>query len=74
MKKYDLFLFYVSEDKDEIVRLLVEYLKVKGYFVWFDEMILKFGDLFCCNIDVGFVNFGYGVVIFSKNFFNKRWF
>ena len=36
-------------------------------------MTLKLGDSLRRNIDAGLANSGHGVVVLSKNFFNKQW-
>ena len=43
-KKWDLFICHASEDKEVVARPLAEYLREKGYRVWYDEFSLKIGD------------------------------
>jgi len=52
-KKWDLFICHASEDKEEIVRLLVNALMNAGYKVWYDEFELKLGDSLRKSIDRG---------------------
>jgi hypothetical protein len=72
-KKFDFFISHASEDKDEIVRPLAEAIEKAGFQVWYDEFSLKWGDSLRKKIDEGLVNSKYGIVIFSSNFFAKKW-
>lgn len=73
MKRWDVFISYASEDKEEIARPLAETLRKMGYEVWFDEFSLKLGDSLRRSIDRGLAESRYGVVILSKHFFEKHW-
>ena len=44
-----------------------------GYDTWYDEYSLKLGDSLTAEIDRGLIEYDYGVVIFSKSFFSKKW-
>ena len=44
-----------------------------GYGIWYDEYSLKLGDSLTAEIDRGLIEYDYGVVIFSKSFFSKKW-
>lgn len=72
-KKIDLFISHASEDKDELVRPLVEELQKLGIDVWYDEFTLKIGDSLRRSIDKGLANAKYGVVVLSSSFFKKNW-
>jgi hypothetical protein len=68
-----LFISHASEDKTEIARPLAEELVHRGFEVWYDEFSLKLGDSLRDSIDKGLIECDFGVVILSKNFFNKNW-
>ena len=44
-----------------------------GIKVWYDDFTLKWGDSLRKSIDKGLSNCRYGVVVFSKHFFQKEW-
>jgi hypothetical protein len=69
----DVFVSHASEDKDEIARPLVEALRAKGITVWFDEYELNLGDSLPRKIEQGLRESRHGLVIMSKNFFQKEW-
>lgn len=71
--KYDVFISHASEDKDDFVRPLAEYLNSLGLKVWYDELTLAWGDKLAGSIDKGLVNSKYGVVVLSKYYINKHW-
>src|SRR4051794_18731366 len=73
MEKHDVFVSHASEDKDTFVRPLCERLSSLNYRVWYDEFSLKLGDSLRRSIDAGLQHSRYGVVILSRNFFNKNW-
>lgn len=70
---YDVFISHASEDKEELVRPLAQMLKKNRVEVWYDEFSLKLGDSLRGSIDIGLTKSRYGIVILSKNFFNKGW-
>jgi len=72
-EKWDAFICHASEDKDAIARPLYNALTNAGLRVWFDESALKLGDRLHKSIDKGILNSGFGIVILSKNFFEKDW-
>lgn len=72
-KEYDFFISHASEDKELFVRPLVKNLLMKGYKVWYDEMSLRVGDSIVENISNGIKKSIYGIIILSKNFFEKKW-
>lgn len=72
-REYDVFVSYASEDKAEVVRPLVQALQDHGLRVWYDEFELRIGDSLRRKIDKGLAHSRFGVVVFSKLFFNKGW-
>lgn len=70
---YDVFISHASEDKDSLARPLSNALSRKGLVVWFDEQVLNPGDSLQDRIDQGLASSRIGVVILSKNFFQKQW-
>jgi len=71
--KWDLFICHATEDKEEIVRPLVNALISEGFHVWYDEFALTIGDSLRRSIDKGLARSEYGLVILSPNFFAKNW-
>ena len=71
--KYDVFVSHASEDKEDFVKPLVVALQAAGYKVWYDEFTLKVGDSLRRSIDAGLANSRYGLVVFSRAFFEKNW-
>ncbi len=72
MKK-DLFISHASENKDDFVRPLANLLEQYGVDVWYDEFELKIGSSISRSIDKGISNSRYGLIVLSKEFFNKNW-
>jgi hypothetical protein len=70
---YDAFISYASEDKEQFVKPLFKFLKNLGINSWFDEVSLEVGKSIRQSIDKGLKETKYGIIIFSKNFFNKNW-
>jgi hypothetical protein len=70
---YDAFICHASEDKDTFVRQLAEELKSKGLNIWYDEFTITVGDSLFKKINEGLLQSKYGIVIFSKAFFDKNW-
>ena len=70
---YDVFISHASEDKDEVVRPLVNALRNKGIKVWYDEFEMKIGDSLRRKIDKGLANSRFGIVVVSKDFIKKGW-
>lgn len=71
--EYDIFISHASEDKDDFVRPLAEYLKSKSIKVWYDEFTLKVGDSLRKSIDKGLINSRFGTIVLSSSFFSKNW-
>lgn len=72
-KHYDLFISHASEDKDAVARPLARALTALGFAVWFDEERLEVGSSLRTSIDAGLAESRYGVVVFSRTFFDKPW-
>ena len=72
MKKYHAFISYASEDLDSFVLPLANRLKSIGLKIWFDRFCLKIGDSIIEKINLGLSESNYGIVVFSKNFFKKK--
>ena len=70
---YDVFVSYASDDKDDLVRPLVEALNKKGYSVWYAEFKLRIGDSLRRSIDKGLAHSKFGIVVLSPSFFAKNW-
>lgn len=69
----DVFISHASEDKDAIVRPLVQQLQQLGLSVWYDEFSLSIGDSLSRSIDKGLAACRFGLVIISKAFMAKAW-
>lgn len=72
-EKFDVFISHASEDKDLVVRPLAKRLTEENITVWFDETSLNWGDSLSKSIGKGLQNATFGIVIFSPNFFKKKW-
>ncbi len=72
-EKWDIFVCHASEDKNDVVRPLVEALVKDGLRVWYDEFSLTIGDPLRRSIDKGLAQSRYGLVVLSPNFFAKNW-
>jgi hypothetical protein len=70
---HDIFISHASEDKEEVVRPIALALVDKGLDIWYDEFSLALGDSLSESIDTGLSSSRFGIVILSKNFFNKGW-
>ena len=70
---YDVFISHASEDKDGFVRSLAEALRQQRVEVWFDEFSLGPGMSLRRSIDLGLAKSRFGIVVLSRNFFNKSW-
>ncbi len=73
LHEYDVFISHAFEDKEDVVRPLVETLKNEGLKVWFDKIELKIGDSLRRKIDVGVAKSKFGVIVLSKPYLNKGW-
>jgi hypothetical protein len=70
-KKWDVFISHASEDKP-YVEPLAKALEAAGVSVWYDRLVLEWGDDLRPMIDNGLVNCRYGIVILSKAFLAKK--
>ena len=69
--KRDVFISHASEDK-AYVEPLVEALETAGVSVWYDRLVMEWGDDLRPMIDNGLVNCRYGIVVLSKAFLGKK--
>ena len=72
-KQYDVFISHASEDKESVVRPLVEALTKHDLTVWYDDFELKLGSSLRRTIDHGIANSRFGIVVLSHAFFGKEW-
>lgn len=71
---WDVFISHASEDKESFVEVLAKQLKeVYKVNVWYDKFSLEYGDSLLDSIEEGLKQSNYGIVILSKNFFDKKW-
>ena len=71
--QWEVFISHASEDKG-YVEPLVKSLNAAGISVWYDRMVLEWGDELRKRIDHGLANCRYGIVVFSKAFLaGKKW-
>jgi uncharacterized protein YxjI len=71
--EYDVFISHATEDKDGVVRDLVNALGERDVNVWYDEFQLKIGDSLRQKIDAGLARSRFGLVVVSHAFFAKNW-
>ena len=71
--KWDVFICYASEDKEDLARPLAESLTQAGLKVWFDSFEIKVGDSIERSIKYGIANSKYGIIIIGKSFYSKKW-
>lgn len=71
--QYDVFISHASEDKDGLVRPLVERLRESRIEVWYDEFTLRPGESLRRSIDAGLARSRFGIVVLSPSFFAKGW-
>jgi hypothetical protein len=70
-QKKDVFTSHASEDKP-YVEPLVAKLEEAGISVWYDRLVLEWGDDLRPKIDNGLANCRYGIVVLSKAFLGKK--
>ena len=70
---YDVFVSHASEDKDGLVRPLVEAMTRQGLAVWYDETELVPGVSLIETVERGLSRSRFGVIVLSKAFFVKNW-
>ena len=71
IEKWDVFISHASEDKP-YVDPLARALEAAGVSVWYDRLVLEWGDDLRPMIDNGLVNCRYGVVVLSQAFLGKK--
>jgi hypothetical protein len=71
--EFDLFISHATEDKEGIVRELVQALQAHDVDVWYDEFQLRVGDSLRRKIDAGLARSRFGMVVVSHAFFAKNW-
>ncbi len=69
-KKYHFFIAHAYEDKDW-AGPFANYLRRKGYEIWYDDFIIKVGHSIRDKVDEGLSQSQYGILILSHNFFKK---
>ena len=69
----DIFICHAGEDKDEIVRPMVEAFTQSGISCWYDEAEIRWGDSIVQKINEGLASSKYVVVVFSPAFVQKNW-
>ena len=70
-EKWDVFISHASEDKPYVEPLAKE-LAAAGVSVWYDRLVLEWGDDLRPMVDNGLINCRYGVVVLSKAFLGKK--
>lgn len=70
---YDVFISHASEDKESFVNDLVNELQELGIKVWYDVLIIKWGDSLRRKIDDGLKKSRFGIVVISKDYIKKFW-
>lgn len=73
LPKIDIFICHASEDKIEFVEpLAIEFQKLK-VSLFYDKFSIELGDSILQKINNGLSITRFGIVVFSKNFFKKKW-
>jgi hypothetical protein len=71
--KRDVFFCHASEDKEEVVRPLVEACTEEGISCWYDEAEIQWGDSITEKVNEGLANSRYVVVVLSQASAVKTW-
>ncbi len=69
----DIFICHAAEDKDDIVRLMVEAFIQAGISCWYDEAEIHWGDSITQKVNEGMAMSQYVVVVLSASFGKKNW-
>ncbi len=69
----DIFVCHASEDKDDVVRLLVKAFTEAGLSCWYDEAEIQWGDSITQKVNEGLASSKFVVVVFSSAFVQKNW-
>jgi len=73
MEQRDIFICHASEDKDEIVRPMVESFNQSNISCWYDEAEIKWGDSITQKVNEGLSLSRFVIVVFSSSFIEKNW-
>ena len=71
--RYDVFVSYAGEDRDDVVEPLIGALEDRGLRVWQDRSEITLGDDFRVSIEEGLRTSRFGVVVLSPSFYGKPW-
>jgi hypothetical protein len=69
----DVFICHASEDKDLVVRPMVEAFKQAGITCWLDEVEIGWGHSISKKVNEGLRKSRYVIVVFSSAFLQKNW-
>ncbi len=69
----DIFICHASEDKDEVVRPMVDAFNEAGVSCWYDEAEIKWGDSITQKVNEGLRISRYVIVVLSSAFLSKNW-
>jgi hypothetical protein len=69
----DLFICHASEDKQDFVRPLAQYMVRNGAILFYDEFSIKLGDSLSEKINLGLTISRNAVIVLSSYFFQKPW-
>lgn len=69
----DIFVCHASDDKEDIVRPMVEAFAEAGISCWYDEAEIQWGDSITQKVNEGLLKSQYVVVVFSPAFVGKNW-
>lgn len=70
--EYDVFISHASEDKESFVNEFVDELQKLGINVWYDVLMIAWGDSLRAKIDEGLSKSKFGVVVLSQNYIAKK--
>ncbi|WP_415882612.1 toll/interleukin-1 receptor domain-containing protein [Neptuniibacter sp. QD34_54] len=73
MSRRDVFICHASEDKETLVKPLVELLRKNEISPWIDEDELEVGDFLNDSIHKALSSAKFGLVVFSSAFLEKSW-
>lgn len=69
----DIFICHASEDKQSVVRPLLNVLDKEKISYWYDEAEIKWGDSIPTKINEGLRISRYVIVVLSNAFLSKNW-
>lgn len=73
MFEYDVFVSHASADKENYVQELQESFKKLGIKIFYDADTIEWGDDWEQKIKNGLEKCRYGVIVVTKNFYNRIW-